>query len=191
MIDAGLWRIYLYRQKTDQQANLHVLHESTDQLSLIGGRCFSGCAVARPISCFTLTSWTDSGQSRSASVVHCILAYAARQTIELLARHQCRSKRSDTHMQAHSGREVLICQKLLELRASADLIRLDTMLRSLFFWRKDFCDLAVPPFADVVVLGFHTVHPALNLVAVVLNQEDGAIQILSYDSRQLLSCELE
>lgn len=94
-------------------------------------------------------------------------------------------------MQALSGREVLICQKLLELRAIADFIRLDTMLRNLFFWREDFCNLAVPPFADVVVLGFHTVHPALNLVAVVLNQEDGTIQILSYDSRQLLSCELE
>lgn len=175
MIDAGLWRIYLYRLKTDQEANLHVLHESTDQLSF-------GSVDARPGSFSTLTSSTGSGQSRSASVVHCILAYAARRTIRLLARHQRKSGRPDTHMQSLSGRELFICQKLFELGASANLIRLDTMLRSLLLRRKDFYNLVVSPFADVVVLGFHTVHPALDFIAVVLDQKDSAVQVLSNDS---------
>lgn len=65
------------------------------------------------------------------------------------------------------------------------------MLGSLFFGREDFCNLAVSPFANVVVLGLHTMHPALDFVAVVLNQEDGAVQVLSDDRRQLLSCKLK
>ena len=65
------------------------------------------------------------------------------------------------------------------------------MLGSLIFWRKNFCDFAVSPFADVVVLGLHTMYPALDLVPVVLNQEDGAVQILPDDGRKLLSRKLE
>lgn len=34
-------------------------------------------------------------------------------------------------------------------------------------------------------------YPALDLVPVVLNQEDDAVQVLSDDCRELLSCKLE
>lgn len=149
--------------------------------ALSGGRSFFGRIGAQLESLTTLTFLTGFGQSRSASAVHCILACVVRRTIRQLACRQCRSGRLETHMQAFSGREVFVCQKLLKLGASADLIRLHAMPRSLFLRREDFCDLTVSPFADVVVLCFHTMYPSLDLVAVVLNQENGAVQVLSDD----------
>ena len=84
-------------------------------------------------------------------------------------------------MQTLSFRKLLICQKFLKFRASADFVRLDTMLGDLLLWREDLGNFAVSPFADIVVLGLHAMNPALDLVSVILNQEDRAIQVLSDD----------
>jgi hypothetical protein len=65
------------------------------------------------------------------------------------------------------------------------------MSGGLVLWSEDFCDLAVSPFGDVVVLGLHAVYPALDFISVVLDQEDYTVQILSDNRRQLLCCELE
>ena len=84
-------------------------------------------------------------------------------------------------MQTLPFRKLLICQKFLKFRASADFVRLDTMLGDLLLWREDLGNFAVFPFADVVVFGLHAMHPALDLVSVILNQEDRAVQVLSDD----------
>jgi hypothetical protein len=65
------------------------------------------------------------------------------------------------------------------------------MTRGLFLRRENFGNFAVSPFGDVVVLSLHAVYPALNLVPVVLDQEDDAVEVLPDNCRQLLSRELE
>jgi len=96
-----------------------------------------------------------------------------------------------THMQTLACRKVFICQQIFELGPGADFVRPDTMSGGLFLWREDFCDLAVSPFADVVVLGLHTVYPALDLVPVILDEEDDTIQVLSDDGREFLRRKLK
>jgi hypothetical protein len=65
------------------------------------------------------------------------------------------------------------------------------MTGGLVLWSEDFCDLAVSPFGDVVILGLHAVYPALNLISVILDQEDDTVEILPDNGRKLLSRELE
>jgi len=99
--------------------------------------------------------------------------------------------RDQTHMQTLACRKIFVCQQIFELGPGADFVRPDTMSGGLFLWREDFCDLAVSPFADVVVLGLHTVYPALDLVPVILDEKDDTVQVLSDDGRKFLSCKLE
>jgi hypothetical protein len=65
------------------------------------------------------------------------------------------------------------------------------MAGGLFLWSEDFCNLVVSPFGDVVILGLHAVYPALDLISVIFDQEDNAVEILPDYSRKLLSRELE
>jgi hypothetical protein len=94
-------------------------------------------------------------------------------------------------MQTLACRKVFICQQIFELGPCADFVRSDSMTGGLFFWCKNFCDFAVSPFGDVVILGLHAVYPALDLIPVVLDQEDDTVQILPDDGRELLDSELE
>lgn len=55
------------------------------------------------------------------------------------------------------------------------------MLGGHIFWCENFCDLAVSPFADIVILGLHTMYPAFDLIPIVLDQKDDAVQVLSDD----------
>jgi hypothetical protein len=94
-------------------------------------------------------------------------------------------------MQTLPCRKFFICEQGLELGPCADFVRSDATLGGLIFWCENLCDLAVSPFADVVVLGLHAMHPALNLISVVLDEEHNAIQVLPDNGRKLLSRELE
>jgi len=99
--------------------------------------------------------------------------------------------RDQTYMQTLARRKIFVGQQIFELGPGADFVRPDTMSGGLFLWREDFCDLAVSPFADVVVLGLHSVYPALDFVAVILDEEDDTVQVLSDNGREFLSCKLE
>ena len=94
-------------------------------------------------------------------------------------------------MQTLPCRKVFICEQRLELGPCADFVRSDATLGGLIFWCENFCNLAVLPSADVVILGLHAMYPALDLVPVILDEEDDTIQVLSDDGREFLRRKLK